>query len=173
MTANSTYTAPAKPTNVTLNATPSSAGLAVFSIAASSLFGNGNIQSLDIATNNASEVVINVTSGSSVDISSPNFVNNFTSTSVDSSVIWNFVNATSITLGVELHGSVLAPGASLSTSSPIDGSVAVGSLNAGSEFHLPLLLPNPHPSTPTPEPGSVALLMVGAAGLLLIGRKRA
>jgi choice-of-anchor A domain-containing protein len=163
LTQSSTYTAPTSGQNVTLDAIPGNGGVAVFSISASDLFGNSNVQSLNINTNGASEVVINLT-GQTVN-ANVNFVGNFTLTNADSTVIWNFVNATSISVGAEFHGAILAPNAELTNSSPVDGSVVVGSLDAQSEIHLPLFTPIINTGTPTPEPASLAILALGIAGL--------
>ena len=51
-------------------------------------------------------------------------------------VLWNFGTATSLTLNKQFNGGLLAPDATVSNSTPIEGSVAVANFNQGGEVHL-------------------------------------
>jgi len=86
----------------------------------------------------------------------------FTTNFARANVIWNFVDATSITLQRGFSGAILAPNAHLTNVNDIDGSVFVGSFTQNGEVHLP------NYTGVIPAPGAVALL--GVAGLL--GRRR-
>ena len=54
----------------------------------------------------------------------------------DGDVLFNFIDATSITFNRQVNASVLAPLATISNSTPIEGSVAVANFNQGGEVHL-------------------------------------
>ena len=75
--------------------------------------------------------VINVTGSGSVPISA-----NDNDAAIAPYVIWNFESATHLDTNTEFNGSLLAPLASLSNHSPINGAVAVASFNQGGEVHL-------------------------------------
>jgi choice-of-anchor A domain-containing protein len=77
-------------------------------------------------------LIINV-SGSSASIG----VNATGSTSADQqNVIWNFTNASTVTVNTAIYGSVLAPTATVSGNSPINGSVVAQVFNSNGEVHL-------------------------------------
>jgi choice-of-anchor A domain-containing protein len=91
-------------------------------------------------------------------------------------VIWNFVGATSITLGRQFNGSLLAPMATVSNSTPIEGSVAVKAFNQGGEVHLGTFAGSPGLTQSftagVPEPTGWALMLVGLGGMGLAIRSR-
>lgn len=113
-------------------------GVAIFEVAAADLFGNNNVQQIELNPGSASLVVINVT-GSTVNWSgNGNMVGNFTNSQWRSRVIWNFAGASTINFGSRnMMGAVLAPYAHVTTSANIDGSVAVRALTTTSEIHQP------------------------------------
>ena len=55
---------------------------------------------------------------------------------LNQSLIWNFVDATSIEVSREVHGSLLAPYATVHNGSNIEGSVVANDFNLGAEVHL-------------------------------------
>lgn len=94
-------------------------------------------------------------------------------------VLWNFGTAANITLNRQFNGGLLALDATVSNSTPIEGSVAVGTFNQGGEVHLGTFRGNPAltaaltPTTGTvPEPAQWAMFVIGF-GLIGATRRRA
>jgi choice-of-anchor A domain-containing protein len=122
-------------------------------------------------------VVVNVTGGTA---SMQNMGISFSGGVDRQHVVYNFADATSVTLGgIAVEGTVLAPQASVNfISGQINGSLIVGNLTGSGESHNVLFqgtLPVPPPPTPTPnaptgspvapEPGTFALAAFGLAAL--------
>lgn len=168
LTANNSVSIPGSPGPVNFNVTTLAPGnVAVFALSGPALFGNGNVQQMDINLNGAQQVIINV-SGTSINWGAGgNFVGNFVTNNVRARVLWNFYEATSITLNKNFNGALLAPYAHLTNSTSIDGSVGVKSMTLNGEVHQPTSL------VPLPEPSTLVL----AAGAFLavlcrrVGRK--
>ncbi len=81
---------------------------------------------------NGKTLIINV-SGSSVTFGANEVGNG----SLDQqNIIWNFVDATSVTVNTAVYGSILAPKATITGSSPINGSVVAKVFNSTGEVHL-------------------------------------
>lgn len=164
LTPNSTVTLPSggQPGAVTYNANPVN-GLAVFNVSAATAFNSNLIQSLELNVNSAAAIVINV-SGTTVNFTNGNMNGAWTSQFARANVIWNFFEATSITLDRNFNGALLAPNAHLSNSTAIDGSVFVKSFNQSGEVHLPNF------TGYIPAPGAAALF--ATAGLVAARRRR-
>jgi choice-of-anchor A domain-containing protein len=154
--------------NIAFNAAPGSNGIAVFDITAAQL---SNISSFLINLDGASTVVINV-SGTSVS----DYANDESGTTGANNIIWNFYQATSVTLGTQIGGTVLATGAAVTNDNQIDGALVAQSWNGNGELHdwgFDGVLPTTsQPQTAVPEPGSLALLCVGIAVLGIVRRRR-
>lgn len=178
----------------TFNAQPGANGVAVFNITAANLDSIGEIQ---FNRNGADTVIVNV-SGSNVTLND-NFLGG--TANLGEHVIWNFTDATDLTLTTAWGGSVLAPKATAHTYNYIQGSAVFGSLVQDGEMHVgtyagSYVVPSdpqvPPPSsssssssstsggstggsgtggTEVPEPGMFVLFALGLGGLLL-GRKR-
>jgi choice-of-anchor A domain-containing protein len=126
-----------------------------------------------------SAIIINVP-GTTIDFSDNNnkiSANSFLSSDEGrSKVVWNFYEATTITLSSNFYGNILAPLAVLTSNSNIDGSVAVYGISEqhSGEIHLPnadltaSTGSGPDPVT-VPEPSTLILL---AGALFFILRKK-
>lgn len=142
----------------TFNATVTN-GVAVFDLTGSEndIFSAGEFA---FNLNGASSVVINT------DVSNVSIAANFLANSaVDlaSSIIWNFWNATSITINSQFGGSILAPQATLTNNQNIEGGVYVNTLYQNGEIHQNAYTGN-LPS-PVPLPGSMGLMLSALAAL--------
>ncbi len=108
-------------------------GIAVFNVSLSAVFNNNNVQSIQLnpLNSNLQLVVINVY-GLSATWSSSNLIGNWfgSATTGQSQTIWNFYQATSLTFGSSMKGTVLAPYATLTLQSDVNGAVAVNILYA-------------------------------------------
>ncbi|PJF10399.1 choice-of-anchor A family protein [Pseudorhodobacter sp. MZDSW-24AT] len=140
----------------------------VLSIAASDL----NRNELNIDLNGALSILINV-SGSSV-----NLAKNFnTPVGIGSNVIWNFYEATSLTLSNRWVGSVLAPLAAVTNGNNIHGTLVAASFTQGGQVHQQSWagkIPTPEVVPPAvPLPAAGWLLLAGVAGLAALRRRRA
>lgn len=158
---------PGQPGPYIFTANPDSSGTAVFSINGNDVFGNNKAQRLEIVTNNAADILINV-AGAVINWSAGDMVGAFDQDEWQERIVWNFYEATSINFGgKQFGGQILAPNADITTNGVIDGSVFAKSLTTQSEVHLP-----GYNGNLVPEPSSALLTLVGATALLL-RRKRA
>ena len=153
-----------------MTASPDSNGLAVFSVNASDLFGNNKVQQIELFSNNAANIVINV-AGKVISWNAGNMVGDLTQNRLRGRLVWNFYEATDIDFkSKNMNGQVLAPNADIRTGGPIDGSVFAKSLTTTGEVHLPGYNGTLGVS-PVPEPSAAGLVLLGATTLLL-RRKR-
>ena len=127
-------------------------GIAVFNLSGSTIFDSSIVQKIGVYPQNANLqlVVINVY-GTSVSWSGSNLVDAWftTGTTGQSHTIWNFYQATTLTFNSNMIGAVLAPYATLTISSSLNGAVAVQTFNAKGTVSYPLVVFPNCTSTPT------------------------
>ncbi len=152
---------------VTFNASVDANGLAVFTITDSSIFET-KIDEYAFNLNEATTVIINS------DATTVNIDANFLGGSAPdfgSKILWNFYNATSVTLATQFGGSLLATDAMLTNYNNIEGGVYVDTLNQKGEIHLQSFT-GTIPSVPVPEPSTMLLFGTGFMSLIAICRKK-
>ncbi len=159
---------------LTFNATPDSSGIAVFDVNTSLFSGTSSVL---INLDGATSVIINVDVDDCIASScafSPGNLNFTQGSGYASTVLWNFVNATSIDLNSEFVGSILAPFASVTNNNAIDGTlVALNDVNSGGELHYhPYTGAFPGAPAPAPEPATVGLFGLGLVALGALHRRR-
>jgi choice-of-anchor A domain-containing protein len=158
---------------ITFNAAPVN-GVAVFDVNTALFAANSTVT---INLDGATSVIVNVSVSGCVTgpcaFTMPNSVNFNSPTGYAATVLWNFINATNLTFTNEFGGSVLAPLAAVSNSSPIDGTLVAASYSGTGELHShPYTGSFPGTSTPAPEPASLAVIGTALAGLATVRRKR-
>ncbi len=172
----SSYFAPDQNTNRFI-ARDSGIGFAVINVTAAQLSAANNF-SYDIPTVSGGflTTIINVTGASSYTLNA-----NSNLSAYNPFVLWNFGTATSIILNRQFNGALLAPFATVSNSTPIEGSVAVANFNQGGEVHLGTFRGNAKLTaalTPmggagaVPEPTQWALFIAGFGMIGATARQR-
>lgn len=154
---------PAPNNNEVISAKPNASGLAVFNVTAADLAA---IPSYNFSLNGAKTVIVNV-SGSSVSFNA----NDESGTTGANNIIWNFYQATSVNLGTQIAGTILAPKANVTNGNQIDGDLIAASWTGSGELH-----DYAFDGVLSPVPLPAALPLFGAALLGLGGlgfRKRA
>ncbi|MFO0860340.1 MAG: choice-of-anchor A family protein [Phycisphaerales bacterium] len=150
-----------QPAGVTFNSVLGPGGVAVFNVNGNSLFQNNLVQQMDINMNGASTVVINV-SGTSITYNGGNMVGGFNVANAGK-IIWNFYQATTLNIDRHFFGAILAPKATMSNSTAIEGSVFTDTFNQNGEVHLPNFNGN------IPAPG---VLTLAGFGMIVATRRR-
>jgi choice-of-anchor A domain-containing protein len=147
----------------------SSSSLAIFNINASTMFGSGYQGFTLIPGSSTGDVLINV-QGTSVNWNTGGFFSQFNTPYWNGRVLFNFYNATSVTLSGQIGGYVVAPNANVTEQNNIDGGGMANTLTVDSEVDLPESgsasawygdLPNavvPEPSTAVPGLSALALV---------------
>lgn len=149
----------------TFSAVANSSGLAVFDLSAidTQVFSKGEFQ---FNWNGASTVIFNV------DEASLTFASNFlggSAATAGTKAIWNFYNATDLTINNQFGGVVLAPLAKLTNNQNIEGAVLVKQLDQRGEIHIANFAGN---ISAVPEPQTYAMLMLGLGVIGWAARRR-
>lgn len=149
----------------TFNAVANAQGMAVFDLTAidTQLFRLGEFS---FRLNGATTVIFNV------DATSLDFSTNFLDDSAHSlsgNSIWNFYNATDLTINNQFGGAVLAPSAQLTNGNNIEGDVLVSRLTQRGEIHASQFT---GAVSAVPEPGSLAMLLGGLALIAATTRRQ-
>jgi len=118
---------------------------AVFNVTDTQTFENSLVQQIELIPDNATEtVIINVRSiDGNVNWSGSNMVGNLTNKNWRCRVLWNFYTDSnngdmgSINFNSGFNGALIAPTATVTTNSNIDGITVVENLNITSEIHYP------------------------------------
>jgi choice-of-anchor A domain-containing protein len=146
------------PNSFTFNETGT--GTNVFNLTATELEKSRNLS----FSGSASTIIINVT-GNYTDMTNFN-----ASTFLNTHVIWNFVDATSLSFQ-GWHGTVLAGDASVTNSSAMEGTLYAANFTGNGELHN-YAFAGALPVTAVPEPSTWAMLGLGLLGVVVAARKR-
>lgn len=152
----------------TFNAIANAQGLAVFDLTAidTQVFSKGEFA---FNLNGATTVVFNV------DATSLNFSSNFlggSAQALGANAIWNFYDATALTINNQFGGTVLAPLANLTNGNNIEGAVLVDTLTQRGEIHANRFTGSVVSVSAVPEPETYALMLGGLALLSAVARRR-
>jgi len=162
LAATNTVTLPSgQPAGVTFNSVLGPGGVAVFNVNGNALFQSNLVQSMTINLNGASTVVINV-AGTNINYNGGNMVGGFNVPNA-SKIIWNFFEATNLSINRSFFGAILAPNATLTNSTAIEGSVFTDTFIQDGEVHLPNFNGN------IPAPSALAL---AGLGMVVATRRR-
>jgi choice-of-anchor A domain-containing protein len=164
LTSNSTVNA-ADPNNFTFKENPNSTGTAVFNVTASSLEAARNL----VFSGTASTIIVDVTDST---LAALNFQNtNFNvAGDLNRQIIWNFEDSPSLTFG-GWHGTILAPSATVTNTSAIEGTLYAENFDGGGELH-DFTFDGTLPPTAAPEPATLTIFATGVAGLAAMRRRR-
>ena len=157
--------------NEVIIAHPNSSGVAIFDVTTAQL---ALIPSYSLNLNGAKTVLINV-DGSSLNFNANEQFNASSFGSVAGAVIWNFFDATNLSFGTQIAGSVLAPKAAVTNNNQIDGSLVAYSWTGQGELHDNLFT-GVSPISAVPEPAAWGLMIVGigmVGGTLRVRRRKA
>lgn len=91
---------------------------------------------------------------------------------IGSQVIWNFYDATNLTIATQFGGAVLATDALVTNTRDIEGGLFARALDLQAQVHVQPFTGNVDALSPVPEPSIVAMIMAGLALLGVRGLRR-
>ena len=149
----------------TFNAKVNSQGVAVFDLTSidSTLFNQNLVHEFSFNFNGATTVFMNS------DITSAVINDNFLAGSARDAgkkVIWNFYDATDLTINAEFGGSILAVKSNLINNANIEGGVYVNNLDSRAEIHINNF------AGAVPEAETYAMMLAGLGLVGAIARRR-
>jgi choice-of-anchor A domain-containing protein len=158
---------------LTVSATKGSGYIVIDTTAAALEAAGGKLLTFELKTLAAGghvPVIINVSGGGAITIST-----DLGSETAGPYVLWNFENATSLSLPNGFAGSILAPDAAFSNGNQVNGSVAVASFDQDGEVHLGTFVGSPaltNALSGVPEPGIWTMMIAGVGFLGTTLRRR-
>ena len=149
----------------TFNAKVNSQGVAVFDLSTveNTLFNQNLVHEFSFNFNGATSVYMN--SGITSAVINDNFLGG-SARAAGQKVIWNFYDATDLTITAEFGGSILAVKSNLINNANIEGGVYVNNLDSRAEIHINNF------AGAVPEPETYAMLLGGLALVGAIARRR-